>query len=227
MTPTLYEYSVCPFCCKVKALLLYKKIPFHAVEVHPMSKNEIKFSKEYKKVPIFVDGSGQQINDSTPIMQHIESLYADTPVFEQNDTEAHWLKWADETLVKSMPPYLYNTLRNSWNAFRYITKSPTFSLWQKFYIQSAGAFVMYMVAKKKAKKQEVKCPKEHFSQCIKEWEGALGAKQYLGGTSPNGADIAVFGILRSIQDLSAFDVIEANPKVHQWYQAIRSQTEKI
>ena len=49
---TLYQYDVCPFCNKVKAYLDYRGIPYDVVEVNPLTKSEIKFSKEYTKVPI-------------------------------------------------------------------------------------------------------------------------------------------------------------------------------
>jgi hypothetical protein len=34
----LYQYDVCPFCCKVKAFLDFKGIPYEAVEVNPLTK---------------------------------------------------------------------------------------------------------------------------------------------------------------------------------------------
>lgn len=53
---TLYQYQVCPFCCKVRAYLDYFGVPYTIVEVNPMSRKEIKFS-EYRKVPILVQRS--------------------------------------------------------------------------------------------------------------------------------------------------------------------------
>jgi len=50
-TIVLYQYEVCPFCCKVKAFLDYYKIPYRVVEVNPLTKTELKWS-EYKKVPV-------------------------------------------------------------------------------------------------------------------------------------------------------------------------------
>jgi microsomal prostaglandin-E synthase 2 len=39
----LYQYAICPFCNRVKALLDYMDIPYTAVEVNPLTKGEIKW----------------------------------------------------------------------------------------------------------------------------------------------------------------------------------------
>ena len=51
---TLYQYDVCPFCNKVKAQLDFLGIAYDVVEVNPLTKSELGFSKEYRKVPIVV-----------------------------------------------------------------------------------------------------------------------------------------------------------------------------
>ena len=69
----LYQYEICPFCCKVKALLDLHAIPYETVDVNPLTKKEIAFSAEYRKVPIAVlGGEGEggeptQVNDSPVI----------------------------------------------------------------------------------------------------------------------------------------------------------------
>lgn len=48
---TLYQYQNCPFCGKVRAFLNYYGIKYNTVEVSPLWKSELSFSK-YKKVPL-------------------------------------------------------------------------------------------------------------------------------------------------------------------------------
>jgi microsomal prostaglandin-E synthase 2 len=69
-TLLLYQYEVCPWCNKVKAVLDYYKVPYQVVEVDPLRKSQIKFS-EYKKVPIVVTPSGDQVNDSNEIIRYV------------------------------------------------------------------------------------------------------------------------------------------------------------
>ncbi|HCU24109.1 MAG TPA: hypothetical protein DF383_03750, partial [Deltaproteobacteria bacterium] len=124
--PKLYQYNACPFCWKVKTLLAYKKIPYESVEVHPLNKKEIKFSPNYRKVPIFVDEMGRQVNDSTPIMKYIDDKYPENPVFAAKGTaqekEEKWLQWADSILVRALPPLIYRNISDSLKAFDYITQ---------------------------------------------------------------------------------------------------------
>ena len=55
---TLYQYRTCPFCCKTRAFLNYYGFDYETVEVNPLFRSEIKFSK-YKKVPILTAGDIQ------------------------------------------------------------------------------------------------------------------------------------------------------------------------
>ncbi len=220
----LYQYNVCPFCWKVKAILSYKKIPYQTVEVHPLNKKEIKFSKDYRKVPIFIDEAGQQINDSTPIMKYIDQNYRDHPVFERGEKERReeekWLQWADEVLVRALPPLIYRSLSESITAFDYITKVEKFNWLQQRVIKYSGAMVMTLVAKKSAKSQGIADPESHLKACLAKWSAALGSKSFLGGDKPNAADLAVFGILKSVEYLPAFQYVKQNSKVHEWFQGV-------
>lgn len=45
-TLSLYQYKICPFCCKTKSILSYLKVPFKAVEVNPLNKKEFKYISE-------------------------------------------------------------------------------------------------------------------------------------------------------------------------------------
>jgi glutathione S-transferase len=55
---TLFAHQICPFCCKAKGVMRARGVPFHVVEVNPLTKAQIKWSTGYSKVPIaaFSDG---------------------------------------------------------------------------------------------------------------------------------------------------------------------------
>jgi len=228
--PKLYQYAVCPFCVKVKALLSYKKIPYEAIEVHPLNKKEIKFSKDYRKVPIFVDNNGTQINDSTPIMRFLDEKHPDHPVFEKDpkarEQEDYWVKWSDEVLVRALPPLIYRNISDAIEAFDYITKEGKFSWFQQRTIKYSGALVMTLIAKKTAKSQGIKDPKKHLDQCLQKWADALDDREYFGGTKPNGADLSIYGVLKSIEGMRGFSLIENTPKVFDWFQRVEAASLK-
>ena len=60
LTVTLYQYQNCPFCGKVRAFLDYYGVDYTIVEVNPLWKKEISFSK-YRKVP-FILANGKQVS---------------------------------------------------------------------------------------------------------------------------------------------------------------------
>lgn len=98
----LYQYEICPFCNKVKAMLDLHKIPYETVDVNPLTKSEIKsWSPDYRKVPIAMLGE-QQVNDSPLIssllldrMQETKASDMD-PAHFRSDSALEWAKWSDE-----------------------------------------------------------------------------------------------------------------------------------
>ncbi len=56
----LYQYKSCPYCCKARAYMDYYGISYEVVEVNPLTRSEIKFSK-YKKVPFLFSKDGIQV----------------------------------------------------------------------------------------------------------------------------------------------------------------------
>lgn len=224
--PTLYQYQVCPFCWKVRTLLALKKVDYDIVEVHPLNKKEIEFS-DYKKVPIFIDADGTQVNDSNEIMKYIDEKYEGPSVFESSPeaqaNEKKWLDWS-ESYVKAVPPLIYSNMSDSLKAFDYITKTSQFSWHQKALIKYSGAVVMKMVAKKSAARQGIENPPSHFEGMISEWERSLGENNYAGGEKPNAADSAVYGITMSMSELPAAKLFTKHPKFMSWLGNMEAQT---
>ncbi|EGT36399.1 hypothetical protein CAEBREN_16523 [Caenorhabditis brenneri] len=65
----LYQYETCPFCCKVRAFLDYYGFSYELVEVNPVTRSQIKFSTQYKKVPIIRSGETTLTESSLIISQ--------------------------------------------------------------------------------------------------------------------------------------------------------------
>lgn len=225
--PKLFQYAVCPFCWKVRAILGYKGVDYETVEVHPLNKKEIAFSNSYRKVPIYLDSKNRQVNDSTPIMKHIDNEFPQKPVFKKDvlekEHEDKWLKWSD-AYVKAVPPLIYDNLSNSLKAFDYITGEAKFSWYQRSVIKYSGAIVMKMVAKKSREKLGIENPTEHFKTLLSEWSTSLGSKPYMGGDAPGGADLAVFGITMSISGLPASSLMSSDQAFYAWLQRMQDQT---
>ena len=217
--PQLFEYTACPFCWKVKAMLDYKQIPHERIEVNPINKKEIAFSS-YKKVPILMTAEGKQINGSTEIMHYLNETFPGRDIEETAEQQDKWMDWADERLVRALPPLIYDGWKNSLKSFDYITEVTKFSAIQKIWIKYFGAFVMFMVSKKSAKSQKITDPVQHFKNCLQEWEKVLLEKEEV--KSPSEAELAIYGILRSIQSLPAFALVKERKPVIEWYQQMQT-----
>lgn len=82
---TLFQYCSCPFCCKTRTFLDYFGLNYNIVEVNPVLRQQLKWSTNYKKVPILLAHSGKdsdkasdqkifQINDSSVIVSSLGSF---------------------------------------------------------------------------------------------------------------------------------------------------------
>ncbi|KAL9448983.1 hypothetical protein AB3S75_011008 [Citrus x aurantiifolia] len=216
----LYQYEACPFCNKVKAFLDYYRIPYKVVEVNPISKKEIKWS-DYKKVPILkVDG--EQMVDSSDIMDKLfQRIHLDN-ASSQSDEEKKWRAWVDNHLVHVLSPNIYRTTSEALESFDYITTQGNFSFTEKLAAKYAGAAAMYFVSKKLKKRHNITDERASLYEAAEIWVDALNGRHYLGGSKPNLADLAVFGVLRPIRHLkSGRDMVE-HTRIGDWYTRMES-----
>jgi microsomal prostaglandin-E synthase 2 len=111
---TLFQYEICPFCNINKTLLSYANVDYNVTEVNPLTKSEIKFSKEYKKVPIAlindvqVNGS-KEINDALlklPAVIDNLSSKNDMPLedFVNSPSAQKWETFARDELAPILYP---------------------------------------------------------------------------------------------------------------------------
>lgn len=219
MKPKLYQFEGCPFCSKVRSILRYKGVDYETVEVHPLNMKEIAFSKDYDAVPIYIDSKGNQVNDSTPIMRWIDEEFPERKVFETSPAEIarenQWLDWS-EKFVAGLPTVIYSTFPEALRSFDYITKVGKFGWFEKRMIKYSGAFAMTLVAKKIRKREGIEQPDTFLKQKVGEWSEGLKGQPFMGGSAPNGSDLAVFGICRVVAGLRAGKLFEENQEFDAW-----------
>ncbi|BFG17616.1 hypothetical protein CerSpe_038900 [Prunus speciosa] len=216
----LYQYEACPFCNKVRAFLDYYKIPYKVMEVNPISKKEIKWS-DYKKVPILkVDG--EQMVDSSDIIDKLFQRINPENNVVNGEEEKKWRGWVDNHLVHVLSPNIYRTASEALESFDYITSHGNFSLYERIVAKYTGAAAMYFVSKKLKKKHNITDERAALYEAAETWVDALKGRQFLGGSNPNLADLAAFGVLRPIRHLkSGKDMVE-NTRIGEWYTRMES-----
>ncbi|KAM0019528.1 putative prostaglandin-E synthase [Helianthus debilis subsp. tardiflorus] len=220
----LYQYESCPFCNKVKAFLDYYDVPYKVVEVNPLSKKEIKWS-DYKKVPILVV-DGEQLQDSSAIIDQLRNKLSppakSSSLVDGDDEEKKWRRWVDDHLVHVLSPNIYRNASEALESFDYFTSNGNFSFSEKYTVKYAGAAAMYFVSKKLKKKYNITDERAALYEAAETWVDALDGREFLGGSKPNLADLAVYGVLRPIRYLrSGKDMVE-HTRIGEWYTRMES-----
>ena len=237
----LYQYEVCPFCCKVKAFLDYHNISYRTVEVNPLSKAEIKWS-EYKKVPIILlDGSVQMNNSSSIISQlasDVESVAHNKkskknwlPLKQTSNDKTSssdivmWRRWVDEKFVRAITVNIYRNAKESFQTFDYITEHGNFSWPQRQAARIVGATMMWGISSRLKKKYDIHGDvREALYQLAEEWVAGLGDRPFMGqGDEPSLADIEAFGVMRSIVGTDTFMDLQHNTSIGPWYERMMKQ----
>jgi len=148
--------------------------------------------------------------------------------------ELQWRKWADEKLVHAVAPNIYRSFRESLDTFKVITDKGNYgydAYWAKPFTFCAtwlGSTFMYnIIAPRLKKKNHLKeNVRESLYDYVDEWLAEVGDQKFHGGDAPNLADLAVFGVLRCMEDTEAFaDMLEFT-KVGPWYGRMKKLCDK-
>uniref|UniRef100_K3WFT3 Prostaglandin E synthase 2 n=1 Tax=Globisporangium ultimum (strain ATCC 200006 / CBS 805.95 / DAOM BR144) TaxID=431595 RepID=K3WFT3_GLOUD len=227
---TLYQYEPCPYCCKVKAVLDYLRIPYDVIEVNPLTKKETKPLTDYKKVPVCTIND-EVIVDSSAIISRLRELVLDPNENKSEATggvsfeeEEKWRKWVDEKLILLAPPNIYRTFPESLQSFDYCLTEGKFTATERYMSKYAGAVAMYFIAKKLKTKYDIEDEREALYEAINSYVDAVGDRDFLGGTEPNMADLSVFGVVRSVAGLQTFDDLMQHTSIKPWFTRM---TEKV
>ena len=90
----MFQYQSCPFCCKVRAFLDYYGLPYEVIEVNPVMRQQIKFSKLYTKVPILLISNKN--NDEQQPEQYAESDSKESQILvsiQKKINKKHSISW--------------------------------------------------------------------------------------------------------------------------------------
>lgn len=160
----IFNYTICPYCCKVyalacystrvsrnfvfvmftktKALLRFLGVAYSPVEVSPLTKSQISWSKDYRKVPIVVFDDGLVVNGSDAIVDELLARFTPPESF-QNPASQKWAAWATNELAVYMYPNMTRSFNECRAALAYVDSSP-FGWVESIMIKNIGAFGMSM-----------------------------------------------------------------------------------
>ncbi|NXW69282.1 PGES2 synthase, partial [Hirundo rustica] len=150
------------------------------------------------------------------------------PVKEVRVEEMKWRKWADDWLVHLISPNVYRTPKEALASFDYIVREGKFGTLEGLFAKYVGAVAMFFVSKRLKKRHQLRDDvREDLYEAVNEWVKAVGKNRlFMGGNQPNLADLAVYGVLRVMEGLEAFDDMMVHTNIQPWYQRMEEVIQK-
>lgn len=179
----------------------------------------------------FTDAKGKVHNERANkyfIMYGSKGMTEGIPLSEARE-EREWREWVDAKLVHAIPPNIYRTPSEALQAFDYISRaSGNFTAVERVAAKYVGAVSMYFLSKSLKKKYHLKPDvRESLYDYCKQWTRAIGKeRRFMGGSRPNLADLAVYGVLSSVEGLDTFKDLLHNTRIGPWYWAVKKELEK-
>ncbi|KAI5701016.1 hypothetical protein M8J75_005285 [Diaphorina citri] len=144
--------------------------------------------------------------------------------------ERKWRKWADQVLVHTLSPNVYRTKEEALQSFEWFSEvgewDKHFSKWERLLMVYVGAYAMYYISKRLKKRHNLKeeVRESLYDEC-NQWVKTIEKREngpFFGGQKPNLADLAVYGVLSSIEGCEAFKDLMAKSKIKPWYERMRT-----
>ncbi|KAG8512768.1 Prostaglandin E synthase 2 [Galemys pyrenaicus] len=138
---------------------------------------------------------------------------------EARTEEMKWRQWADDWLVHLISPNVYRTPAEALASFDYIVKEGRFGAVEGAVAKYIGAAAMYLISKRLKSRHHLQDDvREDLYEAANKWVAAVGKdRPFMGGQKPNLADLAVYGVLRVMEGLEAFDDLVRHTRIQPWY----------
>jgi glutathione S-transferase len=219
---TLYQFSLCPFCSKVRSGLELKGIAYDMIDVNPRSKAELPPlpPDAPRKVPV-LQVDGETVWDSTEILRFLDRAYPQTVRFRPEDPalqkRADEIEdWVDNELIRAIPTVLYGTWGEAGKAATVVAKNSKFTRAQSLGVMLGGSLVMHFVAKRLLKQSGRTDGHAWVAESLDKIEAWLGDQPFVCGDRLTIADVAIHGAFTCVQEFPIYASIEARPRLRAW-----------
>lgn len=157
---------------------------------------------------------------SKPAPADVESqAAASTSQPSQHEEEAYWRQWVDQRLVKVITVNIYGTAKEAFQTFDYISATGNFNWFEAESARIVGATMMWGISNKLKKKYGIEGNlREELYTSANQWVDALDGRRFMGGNQPNMADLAVFGVVKSVTGTDTFMDVMHNTAISKWYE---------
>jgi glutathione S-transferase len=225
---TLYQFSLCPYCHKVRAGLELKGIAYRTIEVNPMSKKELPALPDNapRKVPV-IELGGRTVFDSTDILKFLDREIPGKLRFLPEDTVARAKAeeveaWVDDRLTHALPTVIYGTWGEALKAAQVTARTSNFGVLQNLMVRAGGSLIMHQVSRRILKKHAQTDAHAWLAKEMDQLEQWLGDEDFVCGREPTLGDVAVHGALTCIREFPAFDELMKRARVSRWFTRVEA-----
>ena len=114
---------------------------------------------------------------------------------------------------------IYRSASESFQTFDYITKHGNFTWLELQASRFIGATLMWAISGRLRSKYGLQGDaRSMLYDAANEWVEALGDRPFLGGSSPNLADLAVFGVTRGVVGTDTYRDMMLHSHIAPWYE---------
>ena len=123
-----------------------------------------------------------------------------------------------------LTPNIYRTLSESLQTFDYITKTGNFGFWDRELARWSGVAIMYGLTHTRLKKRHgITDERAALYEEVGKFTEALGARKFMGGETPNLADLSLFGVLRAVKGFDTHADVMAHTALRPWYERMEAE----
>ncbi|XP_077302214.1 prostaglandin E synthase Su(P) [Arctopsyche grandis] len=180
----------------------------------------------------YVDDDGKNKDE---ILNKYFLMYQNLPadrVLAKLSDERRWRKWTDDTFVHMLSPNVYRTVDEALQAFNWFANvgewRQHFPAWEVSLMVNVGAYAMWLIGNRLKKKHNLKddVRLSLYDEC-NQWTRELkrNGSPYMGGESPDLSDLAVYGVLSSIEGCDAFKDTMDHTKIGIWYYRMKNHVD--
>jgi len=238
----VYQMNCCPFCGKVKAVLDFYNLKYSLIEVSPVTKKQLPKIQKFLhdgSVPILLAAKAQTgpnkfsldqklIYQSNVIIATLFDYLCVSGLMPQREFDRSrssiidaWLQWIDNNLI----PHCYTAIdadkSNRDAMFDYLSE------FKKFETMSVTTFPIKQMSSQLFHNQAVQlrakygiptgAEYDHLREALAEWH-AVTKISFHGGSKPDLADLACFGVLRTFAPNMPFmEQMIVETGLEEWY----------
>jgi glutathione S-transferase len=185
MFPILHHYEISPFSHKVRSILSYKRIAYHAVRVPAvMPKPDlVALTGGYRRVPVLQ--MGNHVYCDTALIARVLERIQPEPTLYPSPAAEILAEWADTALFSAAAPLCFQPTRPE-------------VLGELLSPEELGKMLEDRAAMQADARRRFLPPKAayaHLRSYLQRIESLLAANDYLCGTAPSVADFSVYHCL--------------------------------